>query len=420
MVPVKIPVVLDKSYLQGAPRAHMHDLAASHRLLMSEALLYELLSKPADYRTCFSKFPAVDNPVDIVLHVGGYLKKEIEGRRPAPKPSSRAREVKFRFNPRLLDADYVLPDEAAFEIERQRQELLADVQTLKERALGMPDFFPDVFPEPGRVNGEARAEAETLIAQPSSLLDFYGQLRAPKGMKRFPPRKLLTEKWAIYRHLQVQFLFALDLYARFGPALAAPLPAASEEQIEHDVLDSQYMLIGVLEGAFATQERKLQRWFGLLRPDGLLLRRETANPVAEKRCTATSRERLRWQTVTAVVEADVHGLVLRCARAGHHHTVLGEADLQPAATRLGVPALGGDVDEDRARGAKPVGHHLGDVAAHLAVGFAGGRVDRGDEKRPQQAWFFDKQSGGALGECHLCDRSGDEDGDEFQHLPCPK
>jgi hypothetical protein len=271
---VKTAVVLDKSYLQGTPRGRMHELAASHRLLMSEALLYELLSKPADYKTCFCKFPAVDNPVDIVLHVGGYLKKEIDGRRPAPKPSSRTHGVRFRFNPRLLDADYVLPDEAAIEIERQRQELLADVQTAKQRALGMPDFFPDLFIANNRVVGAARAEAEALIAQPGSLLDFYAQLRVRKGMRRFPPRKLLTDKWAIYRWLQVQFLFALDLYARFGTTLSEPMSAEKEEEIEHDVLDAQYMLIGVLEGAFATEERKLQRWFRLLQPDGLLLHRD--------------------------------------------------------------------------------------------------------------------------------------------------
>lgn len=78
-------IVLDKSYLQRATRTHVHALAASHRLLMSEALLYELLSKSADYRRCFSKLPAVDNPVDIVWHVGGYLKREIEGAPPVPE-----------------------------------------------------------------------------------------------------------------------------------------------------------------------------------------------------------------------------------------------------------------------------------------------------------------------------------------------
>ena len=249
----------------------MHELADSHRLLMSEALLYELLSKRDDYRRCFCKLPDVDNPVDIVLHVGGYLKREIESRRPSPKPSSSKRDIRFRFNLRLLEDDYVMPPEAASEIERQRMDLLADIRTFKERALGIPDFFADAFVGSDDARRAARADAEALIASPGSLLDFYGQLRAPKGIRRFPPRKLVTDEWAIYRWLQVQFLFALDLYARYGAALKEPMSPATEEKIEHDVLDAQYMLIGVLEGAFATEERKLQHWFRLLRPDGLLL-----------------------------------------------------------------------------------------------------------------------------------------------------
>jgi len=272
------PVVLDKSFLQSATRARMHELANNGRLLTSEALLYELLSKPEDYRACFSKFPSIDNPVDVVLHVGGYLKREIESHRRAPKPSDRKRQVRFQFNPRLLDSDYCLPEEAASEIARQHKELLGDVATLKERAIGIPDFFPDLHVGSDAMRKATKAEAEELIAKPDSLLDFYSGMRAPKGIRRFPPRKLVTDQWAIYRWLQVQFLFALDLYLRYGVALAAPMSPAVEERIEHDVLDAQYLFIGVLEGAFATEERKLQRWFRLLQPNGLLLT-VTANPL---------------------------------------------------------------------------------------------------------------------------------------------
>ena len=268
---MKTPVVLDKSYLQAASCAHMFELAVTHRLLMSEALLYELLSKPVDYQACFSKFRSNENPVDIVLHVGGYLKKEIESRRPAPLPSTQVHSFRFQFNQRLLDADYILPMESLDEVNRQRDELLKDVQTLKSRALDSLNFFPECFAGSDSERAAARAEAENLIARPGALLDFYEQLRAPKGMRRFPPRKLISDQWAIYRWLQVQLLFGLDLYARYGNALCEPMSARTEERIEHDVLDAQYMLIGLLEGAFATRERKLQRWFRLLRADGLLL-----------------------------------------------------------------------------------------------------------------------------------------------------
>jgi len=264
-------IVLDKSFLYGASRKVIHELAGTGRLLMSEALLFELLSNPQDYRVCFSKFPPIENPVDIVLHVGGYLKKEIETRRPSPKPSDRRRRVRFQFNPLLLDRDYALPEEAANEILRQRNELLGDVMTLKEKAIGIPDFFSDLSVGNDDVRRQRRKEAEELIAEPGSLMEFYAGLRAPKGTRKFPSRRIVNEKWAIYRWLQVQFLFALDLYLRYGFALADPMSPATEERIEHDVLDAQYLFIGVLEGAFATEEKKLQRWFKLLQPSGLLL-----------------------------------------------------------------------------------------------------------------------------------------------------
>lgn len=265
------PVVLDKSFLQGATRARVHELATNRRLLMTEALLYELLSKPEDYRACFSKFPSIDNPVELVPHVGGYFKKEIENHRPAPKPSARKLQVCFQFNPRLLNNDYQLPEEAANEIMRQRNELLRDVVILKERALNVRNSFPDLFVGSDAARKKARMDAEAMIAKPDALLDFYAGLKAPKGMRRYPPRRLVTDKWAIYRWLQVQFLFVIDLYLRYGTELASPMSMAVEERIEHDVLDAQYLLIGILEGAFATEERKLQRWFKLLQPNGLLL-----------------------------------------------------------------------------------------------------------------------------------------------------
>ena len=267
----KPPVVLDKSFVQGSSRAKMHPFASTHRLLMSEALLYELLSNPADCRSCFLKFPSIDNPVDLVMHVGGYLRKEVDTRRPAPKPSERINSFRFQFNSRLLDAEYELPFEAAQEIARQHDVLISDVKTMKERALTVSQFFPNAFVGNDLQRKAARADAERLITQESgSLLNFYGQLRAPKGERRFPPARYLTEEWAIYRSLQVQFLFSLDLYARYGDALGAPLSRKSEEKIEHDVLDAQYLLIGVLEGSFATDELKLRHWFALLRPDGIL------------------------------------------------------------------------------------------------------------------------------------------------------
>lgn len=153
----------------------------------------------------------------------------------------------------------------------------------------MPDFFQMFCLAPIESLGLPRLKRRRGLPSHARCLISMGCVLL-KGMKRFPPQRLVAEKWAIYRHLQVRFLFALDLYARFGTALAEPMSAANEQHIEHDVLDAQYMLIGVLQGALATQEKKLQRWFKLLQPDGLLvhLGGATAWPTSSAQCRTSA------------------------------------------------------------------------------------------------------------------------------------
>lgn len=268
---MKPAVVLDKSFLQGTSAERMHQLATSCRLLMTDALFYELVSNPTDRKLCFAKFPLVENPVDLVMHVGGYLRKEIDRRRPAPRPSRTIERVRFQFNPQLLSAEYRLPPEAQEAMDEQHAELQADIRSLIARVELMPTLFPGVFVGDDRQRKAEREAAESVIANDrQALLEFYGQFRAPKGQRRLPPKRLLTEDWALYRWLQVHLLFALDLACRQRSNMAKPLTPKLQEKLEHDVLDSQYMIVGVLEGSFATHEKKLQDWYSLICPKGVL------------------------------------------------------------------------------------------------------------------------------------------------------
>ena len=81
---------------------------------------------------------------------------------------------------------------------------------------------------------------------------------------------MIDENWALYRWLQVQLLFALDVFVRYqgkSPDIENP---RIYERMEHDVLDTQLLMLGCLEGAFATREKKLKRWWSLLCPKGSL------------------------------------------------------------------------------------------------------------------------------------------------------
>lgn len=263
-------VVVDKSFIQGRSAQAVRRFAEQYRILMTEALLYELLSNPQDRRACFSKLPPGENPVDIVLHRGAFLRKEIGSRKPVLRPSTKIEKLRFQFNGRLLQPDYQLPPEAQAVLDAQRAEVKVDAASAKERALSMPSFFPDLAARNSRVRQAARIHAEAAVVEPESLMDFYETLRAPKGHRKLPPRRLISEDWAVYKWLQIDFLFCIDLYFRFGSTLASPLSPKSQQDIEHDTLDAQYLLVGVLEGRFATHETKLKRWFKAIRPAGKL------------------------------------------------------------------------------------------------------------------------------------------------------
>jgi len=267
-------VVVDKSFLQGRTKDAVHRFASQHRILMTEALLFEMLTNPQDRRACFAKLPSGENPVDIVLHRGAYLRKEISTRRPVPQPSTKIEKLRFQFNERLLQHDYTLPSGAQAVVDGQRREVVADAQSAKSRALQMPSFFPELAARKSHVRRAAREDAEKQVVQPGALMDFYTNLRAPKGQRKLPPKRLLTDNWALYRWLQIDFLFCIDLYFRFGSTLSNLLSPASEQGIEHDILDAQYLLVGILEGSFATHETKLQRWYKLILPHGHLFTKD--------------------------------------------------------------------------------------------------------------------------------------------------
>ncbi len=264
-------VILDKCFLQGSKKSRIQTLATCRRLVLSEALFYELLTSSEPVRSrCFSKFPQIENPVDLVSHIGTLMRIEMDTQLPSGKPSSHREESQFRLNPALLESDYQLPEEAQEAVDEQTAQLTSDVQLFIERAATVNSFFPDLLKGSHAQRERARAEAEQAIAEPGALSVFYATLEPPPGERPLPCASLVDESWALYRWLQVQLLFAVDLYVRYQGHIPQTFGRATYEKLEHDVLDAQVLMLGCLEGAIATRERKLIRWWRLLCPDGAL------------------------------------------------------------------------------------------------------------------------------------------------------
>ena len=268
----KTAIVLDKCFIQSTNKIKILELARLHRLIISDALFYELLTEndPKTRSKCFAKFLPNENPVDLVSHIGTLMRIEIDRHQAAGKPSQNRELIRFQFNPQLIDSEYKFPKEVEQEIFNLTTELKTDVKIFSEIASMTPSFFPNLFTGTQAQRDQAKKDAEEAIASPDSLLDFYSKIESPYGEKPLPPAILITQDWAIYRWLQVRFLFALDLYLRYHGNIPIELSANVYEKMEHDVLDAQILMLGCLEGAFATNEKKLKRWFRLLCPNGIL------------------------------------------------------------------------------------------------------------------------------------------------------
>lgn len=263
-------IILDKSYLEGASRTAIHKLMERRTLVICGALFYELLDTSPKQRTrCFGKLPAIDNPLLLVDHVGELMRNEVQTRKPSGLPSTHALPIRYRFNPSLLNETYQLPPEASEAMQEELQDLNSEAVRLVDLSESSPSMFPELLKGSDAMRAEALADAEASVADPASLLPLYEQLSSPDPSRPFP--RVTGPEWAHFRWLQVQMLFSVDLHVRYQGRLRASLTPNVLEKLEHDVHDAQALALGILEGALATREEKLARWFKLLKPDGELV-----------------------------------------------------------------------------------------------------------------------------------------------------
>lgn len=276
-------VILDKSYLDGTSKAEVDNLAKTSRFVVSAALFHELLTtRPESRVRCFSKLPQTDNPVVLVERAGNMASLEMTTASPAGLPSANLVEIygSFRFNKRLLDLDYTLPPESAEAVEEKRLDVEESINALVELSETVPDLFPDLTAGSNEQRRDALHRAEMWVSDPNNVANFLSTLTSPEPSRPFPNAKQSPEEWASVALLQARLLFVTDLYTRYQGKLADIMTPQVRLRLEHDVHDAEILALGILEGALATKEHKLRRWFRLLRPGGLLFPKGTKGDVA--------------------------------------------------------------------------------------------------------------------------------------------
>ena len=187
------------------------------------------------------------------------------------RPSQHPLPGRFKFNTVLCDVEVEWSPSVRETVDDQ-------VLSFEERVagwVGLAQEIPKLMsgPDITATQGDL-AWFERKATELEWVREFFDKEIAPGYPGTRPPTSAMDETWAQIRHTQVQLMFAIDLWRRFGESLSHPLTPKRYRLIEHDVLDADYLGLALLEGVFATDEAKLGGMFKALCPDGVLVSRK--------------------------------------------------------------------------------------------------------------------------------------------------
>jgi len=160
---VTVPVVLDKSFLDGAPTASVQSLCDNYSVLLTEELFYELITtRRESRRRCFAKFPDRTDPVCLIPSVGFLLTFEREHHAASTPVAQHRIEEAFQFNKKLRDGSYVLEGEVLASTENWQAQVRRDTNDFIERwpfvlrIYSIPRMAISAFEERGMIGAWSR------------------------------------------------------------------------------------------------------------------------------------------------------------------------------------------------------------------------------------------------------------------------
>jgi hypothetical protein len=258
-------LVLDRSYLQWSTRSHITDLCDGYRVIMTEALFFEIATaSKGRMNGLFAKFPQRENPVVIVGHAGYLMRHEIKSVEPASPAEKLVQVSRFRLNPKFAAGSFQLTQKQRSAIDSWEKEQLVSQQHFLDRYETIQNWFPELASYHAGQDPSQIVEAQHCVATDLTLVGrAYEAIKPPQ----FPVTAVVGPAWAVYRWVQVQLLYALEYLRRYGPNQKARVGKV----VANDVLDSQYLITATLADGLATGDQQIAAFHRLLKPHAELL-----------------------------------------------------------------------------------------------------------------------------------------------------
>jgi len=265
-------IVLDKSYLDAATPEQILALHGKHRLLMPDVLFYELITtNEASMRNCFNKFPETSNPVSLIPNVGTLLRYELTTRKPCTPLYDQRERAAFCFNSELRTGAFEFTEAQSEERTNQEAIIKQKAEEFFKLAMMVATFFPQINGIPyADLPAQISGAKKTVAIDITAVRAIYAKLAEAEEGLNSVSSDTLNPNWALFRWIQVRCLYSLDLIFRYYGCLPSNPTTRFWTKIEHDMLDSEYVILASLSGAFACNENRMIEFFRLICPNGVL------------------------------------------------------------------------------------------------------------------------------------------------------
>lgn len=231
---------------------------------MSEALLYEV-SKDEENRSRLMKNVrkySADFAYAEYYHV--YIDFEKRYIKKSPPPPHFFKDRDYSRFESMVNNDFV---DVRGLIESRRKLIDKTVDSVIALARVLRENYAKAFTGRNEVAALEREVLEKRVADDPAFVQMFLAQNAVMafGEDQEIARKIAsraTEQWAHYRVTQTVLLLAIDVAHRQN--LKEPIAEAVRENIRHDVLDSQLLMLATLVGRIATRDDKIRKWWTLL------------------------------------------------------------------------------------------------------------------------------------------------------------
>lgn len=262
-------IVIDKSWLQSANSSEIEEITSEHRLLMPAALMYELFTTEdeSSKSICFGKLLAVQNSIDLIDHVGSFIRFESDNQEPSTPIQTQKLPFVWELNPRLTEPNYPFTEDQKESIEYFRRIWeIEDVKTFRQLAAGVTVWFPEIEAlRAGSSYESIQTVIELLTTSSKKVKEIYQKLSSTKE-DFYPPSQTVTEDWALYRWLQINLIYSVEYTRKYGAGNADMVAKC----LPNDRLDREYIITGTLAKALATRDNEIRKYFKLCCPNGHL------------------------------------------------------------------------------------------------------------------------------------------------------